>query len=155
MAQGPAAPRPLSDEALSKLLADGRFGTFATVKRDGHPHLMTLLYHWDPESRTVRFSTLVDRVKAGHVRRNPLASVHVQGPDVWSFAVAEGEAEVSAPTVVAGDEVGRELLSMIPAAARPTDPADETAFLEQQVAEGRVVIRLRVNRLYGTALDIS
>ncbi|MEU3600566.1 TIGR03618 family F420-dependent PPOX class oxidoreductase [Streptomyces sp. NPDC006798] len=155
MAQGPAAPRALSDDELSKLLSAGRFGTLATLKRDGHPHLTTILYHWDPESRTVRFSTLAGRAKAGHVRRNPLASVHVQGPDIWSFAVAEGEAEVTAPTVVAGDEVGRELLSMIPAAARPATPADEAAFLEQQVAESRVVIRLRVSRLYGTALDIS
>jgi hypothetical protein len=34
------------------------------------------------------------------------------------------------------------------------DPAQEAAFLEQQVEERRVVIRLRASRLYGTALDI-
>ncbi|MFE0423892.1 PPOX class F420-dependent oxidoreductase [Streptomyces sp. NPDC058953] len=154
MSQGPA-PRALPADALVKLLTEGRFGTLATLKRDGRPHLTTMLYHWDPETRTVRFSTLAARAKAGHVRRNPRASVHVQGPDVWSFAVAEGDAEVSEPTVAAGDEVGRELLSMLPAGSRPATPADESAFLEQQVAEARVVIRLRVTRLYGTALDIS
>ncbi|MGV9315863.1 pyridoxamine 5'-phosphate oxidase family protein [Streptomyces sp. NPDC003691] len=151
MSQGPA-PRALSDAALSRLLGEGRFGTFATVKRSGHPHLATLLYHWDPETRTVRFSTLADRLKAVHVRNDSRASVHVQGPDVWSFAVAEGEAEVSAPTTVPGDAVGRELLSMLPAEAHPLD---EAAFFAGQVAEGRVVIRLKVTRLYGTALDVS
>lgn len=41
---------------------------------------------------------------------------------------------------------------MVPAAAKPED---EGAFLEQMVAERRVVIRLKVNRLYGTALDVT
>ncbi|WP_159767536.1 pyridoxamine 5'-phosphate oxidase family protein [Streptomyces sp. HM190] len=151
MTQGPT-PRPLSDEALSGVLGAQRFGTLATVKRDGHPHLTTMLYSWDPGSRTVRFSTTADRVKVGHLRRDPRAALHVQGGDVWSFAVAEGEAEVSGTTTVPGDAVGRELLGMIPRAERPED---EDAFLRQLVAERRVVVRLRVNRLYGTALDIE
>lgn len=151
MTQGPA-PRPLSDEALSALLGEQQFGTLATVKRSGHPHLTTMLYSWDSESRTARFSTTADRVKIGHLRRNPRAALHVQGGDVWSFAVAEGEAEVSESTTAPGDAVGRELLAMVPQAAKPED---EEAFLEQLVAERRVVIRLKVDRLYGTALDIE
>ncbi|WP_181794245.1 pyridoxamine 5'-phosphate oxidase family protein [Streptomyces sp. WELS2] len=141
---------PLSDEAVSSLFGRQRFGTLATVKRSGHPHLTTVLYNWDPEARMVRFSTTADRVKIGHLRRNPRAAFHVQGGDVWSFAVAEGEAEVSESTTVPGDDVGRELLEMIPQAAKPED---ERTFLEQLVAERRVIIRLKVDRLYGTALD--
>lgn len=41
---------------------------------------------------------------------------------------------------------------MIPKAAKPED---EDAFLEQLVTERRVVIRSKVDRLYGTALDID
>ncbi|MFF5029886.1 TIGR03618 family F420-dependent PPOX class oxidoreductase [Streptomyces collinus] len=151
MTQGPA-PRALSDEALSRLLGKERFGTLATVKRSGHPHLTTMLYSWDPENRMVRFSTTADRIKVRQLRRDPRAALHVRGGDVWSFAVAEGEAEVSESTTVPGDAVGRELLGMIPQAAKPED---EGAFLEQLVAERRVVIRLKVERLYGTALDID
>ncbi|MEU5742600.1 TIGR03618 family F420-dependent PPOX class oxidoreductase [Streptomyces tendae] len=151
MTQGPA-PRPLSDEALSALLGKQQFGTLATVKRSGHPHLTTMLYSWDSEARTVRFSTTADRVKVGHLRRNPRAALHVQGGDVWSFAVAEGEGEVSESTTTPGDAVGRELLAMVPQAAKPED---EEAFLEQLVAERRMVIRLKVDRLYGTALDVD
>ena len=151
MTQGPA-PRPLSDEALSELLGKQQFGTLATVKRSGHPHLTTMLYSWDPEARIVRFSTTADRIKVQHLRRDRRAALHVQGGDVWSFAVAAGEAEVSGITTVPGDAVGRELLGMIPKAARPED---EGAFLEQQVAERRVVVRLKVDRLYGTALDVN
>jgi len=73
-------------------------------------------------------------------------------PTVWSFAVAEGEAEVSETTTVPGDAVGRELLGLIPPAAKPEH---EDAFLEELVAERRVVIRLKADRLYGTGLDIN
>ncbi|GAA1393206.1 TIGR03618 family F420-dependent PPOX class oxidoreductase [Kitasatospora putterlickiae] len=151
MTQG-APPRPLSDEALSELLARQQFGTLATVKRSGHPHLTTMLYSWDPQDRIVRLSTTADRVKVAHLRRDPHAALHVRGDDVWSFAVAEGEAEASEPTAVPGDAVGRELLGMVPEVARPED---EDAFLAQLVAERRVVVRLKVERLYGTALDIA
>jgi hypothetical protein len=75
----------------------------------------------------------------------------VNGPDVWSFAVAEGDAEVSEVTSEPGDAVGQELLALTPGFE---DPAQEAAFLRQAVKERRVVIRLRVSRLYGTALDI-
>ncbi|KFK87213.1 pyridoxamine 5'-phosphate oxidase [Streptomyces sp. JS01] len=150
MTQRPG-PRALSDEALSGLLARQQFGTLATNKRSGHPHLTTMVYSWDPEARIVRFSTTADRVKTKHLRRDPRAALHVPGGDVWSFAVAEGEAEVSGSTTEPGDAVGRELLGMIPEAGRPED---EAAFFEELVAERRVVIRLKVDRLYGTALDV-
>ncbi|MGI5355830.1 pyridoxamine 5'-phosphate oxidase family protein [Streptomyces sp. CA-252508] len=153
MTQGPA-PRVLSDEALSGLLASQQFGTLATVKRSGHPHLTTMMYSWDPETRVVRFSTTADRVKVKQLRRDPRAALHVSGGDVWSFAVAEGEAEVSDVTTAPGDVVGRELLGMIPEAARPVGEDAET-FLKGLVDERRVVIRLRVGKLYGTALDVN
>ena len=151
MTQRPA-PRPLSDEALSGLLGGQRFGTLATVKRSGHPHLTTMAYSWDPEARVVRFSTTAERIKVRHLRHNPRAALHVQGGDVWSFAVSEGEAEISGVTTVPGDAVGRELLGLIPEAATPDE---EDALLEQLVAERRVVVRLKVDRLYGSALDID
>ncbi|WP_254904119.1 pyridoxamine 5'-phosphate oxidase family protein [Streptomonospora nanhaiensis] len=113
--------------------------------------MSTVLYHWSPQERVVRVSATADRLKVRHLRRNPRAAVHVSaGP--WAFAVAEGEAEVSAETTAPGDAVGRELLSLIPAL---DGPEAEAAFLAQQVAERRVVIRVRVDRLYGTALDVA
>ncbi|NLU76436.1 PPOX class F420-dependent oxidoreductase [Streptomyces sp. HNM0575] len=148
----PPGPRALSEEALSELLGARHFGVLATNKSSGHPHLTTMVHSWDPEARIVRFFTTADRVKVKHLRRDPRASVHVPGPDVWTFAVAEGEAEVSEITSVPGDAVGREVLAMLPESMRP---ADERAFLEQLVDERRVVLRLRVERLYGTALDVG
>ncbi|GAA3724242.1 PPOX class probable F420-dependent enzyme [Spinactinospora alkalitolerans] len=147
---GPA-PRALAEEELSRLLSEQRFGTLAGVRRSGHPHMSTVLYHWDPEKRVLRVPSTAGRLKVRQLRRDPHAALHVSGPDVWSFAVAEGEAEVSEVTAVPGDAVGRELLALMP--DRP-DSSDEAAFLEQMVAERRVVIRIEVSRLYGTALEI-
>ncbi|WP_329043708.1 TIGR03618 family F420-dependent PPOX class oxidoreductase [Streptomyces sp. NBC_01422] len=145
-------PRTLTDQALSRILRDQQFGVLGAVRSTGHPHLSTVLYRWDAEERVLRVSSTEERLKTRILRRNPHASLHVHGGDVWSFAVAEGRAEVSGPTVTAGDAVGRELLSLTPG----FDTSEgERAFLEQAVDEHRVVIRLRVSRLYGAALDIE
>ncbi|MFF3835333.1 TIGR03618 family F420-dependent PPOX class oxidoreductase [Streptomyces sp. NPDC048511] len=145
-------PRTLTDQALSRILRDQQFGVLGAVRSTGHPHLSTVLYRWDAEERVLRVSSTEERLKTRILRRNPHASLHVHGGDVWSFAVAEGRAEVSGPTTLPGDAVGRELLSLTPGF---DTPEDERAFLEQAVAEHRVVIRLRVSRLYGAALDIE
>ncbi|MFJ3615606.1 MULTISPECIES: pyridoxamine 5'-phosphate oxidase family protein [Streptomyces] len=125
---GPA-PRALADAELSRLLSGQQFGVLASVRSTGHPHLSTVLYAWDPEERVLRVSSTADRLKVRQLRRDPHASLHVSGPDVWSFAVAEGEAEI-------------------------LDPADGAAPGEKPLPDRRVTILLRVTRLYGTALDI-
>ena len=150
--QGGPAPRVLADDALSTLLGEQQFGVLATNKRSGHPHLTTMLYNWDPAARIVRFSTTADRVKGRQLRNDPRAALHVSAADHWSFAVAEGEAEISETTTTPGDATGKELLGMLPAEVRT---GLGQAFFNQLVAERRVVIRLKVSRLYGTALDVT
>ncbi|MFJ3503414.1 pyridoxamine 5'-phosphate oxidase family protein [Streptomyces sp. NPDC090135] len=125
---GPA-PRVLTEPELSGLLGRQRFGVLAGVRGTGHPHLSTVLYDWDPEERVLRVSSTADRLKVRRLRRDPHASLHVTGPDVWSFAVAEGEAEI-------------------------LDPAHGAAPGEPVLPDRRVTILIRVSRLYGTALDI-
>ena len=145
-------PRTLTDEELSTLLDGQQFGVLASVRRTGHPHLSTVIYNWNAAERVVRISTTADRLKVRQLRHDPHTALHVQGPDAMSFAVAEGEAEVTNTSTVPGDEVGRELLSLTAGFA---DPADERAFLEQMVTGRRMVIRIRVSRLYGTVLDVA
>ncbi|MEU6742349.1 PPOX class F420-dependent oxidoreductase [Streptosporangium sandarakinum] len=147
--QGPGA-RPLTEDEVTRILGEQRFGVLATVKRDGRPHLASMVFGWDPEERVIRISSAEGRIKVTHLRRDPRATLHAQGENVFSYAIVEGEAEVSEASAEPGDATGRELLAM---AGGFDDPADETAFLEQMVKDRRVVIRLRVFRLYGTALD--
>ncbi|MFJ3842371.1 pyridoxamine 5'-phosphate oxidase family protein [Streptomyces sp. NPDC090054] len=125
---GPA-PRPLTEPELSLLLQQRQFGVLASVRSTGHPHLSTVLYDWNAEESVLRVSSTADRLKVRQLRQNPRTSLHISGPDVWSFAVAEGEAEIE-------------------------DPADDLAAGESPLPDRRVVIKIRVSRLYGTALDI-
>lgn len=153
-AYGPGAgpgPRPLTDEELSRLLGEQRFGALATNSSGGHPHLSTVVYTWDPDQRVVRVSTVAGRVKVRQLHKDPHAALYAASNDFWSYAVAEGEAELSPVSDEPGDEVGLELLAM---QAPFADPAEKGAFLRQMVADRRMVIRLRVSRLYGTVLPI-
>ncbi|MGW0194876.1 PPOX class F420-dependent oxidoreductase [Nonomuraea sp. NPDC003201] len=144
---GPA-PQSLGDEELSQLLAGQRFGSLATNKSSGHPHLSTVLYTWDPDQLVVRISTIADRLKVRQLHKDPRCALYVASDDFWSYAVAEGQAELSPVSAEPGDEVGMELLAM---QQRMDDPY---AFLRQMVEDRRLVIRIRVSRLYGTALPV-
>ncbi|GGX38523.1 pyridoxamine 5'-phosphate oxidase family protein [Streptomyces chryseus] len=124
-------PRALTDAELTRLLSEQRFGVLASVRSTGHPHLSTVLYHWDQEQRTLSVSSTAARLKVRQLRRDPHTSLHVSGPDVWSFAVAEGTARIVDPAGEAAASAGQE-----------PDPGR------------RVEIRIQVSRLYGTALDM-
>jgi PPOX class probable F420-dependent enzyme len=145
-------PASLGDEELSDLLAGQRFGALATLQPDGRPHLSTVAYGWDPARRVVRISTVAGRLKVRHLHKDPRCSLYVASADFRSFAVAEGLAELSPVSTEPGDEVSRELLSIREPLA---DPAAEQAFLRRLTADRRLVIRIRVSRLYGTALPIG
>ena len=141
--------RTLRDDERERFLRQRDQGVLATVSPSGFPHVAPVLFRWDPAERTVRISTRAGRVKAINLAGNPHAALHVDGPDRWSFVVAEGLGEVSPVTTEAGDATGRELLSMFP----QTDASAEAEFLDTQVAEQRVVLRLHVSRLYGDIID--
>ena len=104
-----------------------------------------------PECRARSGQHAADRAKAKNLARNEHATLFVEGPDVWSFVVAEGSAEISPVSSEPGDATGRELLGIFPQA----DAEAEAAFLAEQVAEQRVVIRLRVDRLYGDIIELA
>ncbi|MGN9845604.1 pyridoxamine 5'-phosphate oxidase family protein [Nonomuraea sp. H19] len=141
-------PGSLTDEELSRLLAQQRFGALATNESSGRPHLSTVRYTWDPGQRVVRISTMAGRIKVQRLHQDPRCALYVTSDDFQSYAVAEGAAELSPVSAEPGDEVGRELLAMQSIAV------DEVAFLRQLVADQRLVIRIRVSQLYGTALAV-
>src|ERR1700679_126770 len=82
--------------ALESLLASRRQGILATINPDGRPQLSNILYFWDAEQEVVRITTTATRVKARNLARDPRCSLHVSGEHFWSYAVSEGEAELSA-----------------------------------------------------------
>ncbi|GAA2216564.1 TIGR03618 family F420-dependent PPOX class oxidoreductase [Nonomuraea monospora] len=142
----------LGDGELSELLAGQSFGALATVQADGRPQLSTVLYAWDARQRVVRISAVADRLTVRRLQQDPRCSLYVASDDFAEFAVAEGEAELSPVSAEPGDEVGLELLAM----RQPFgEAAGEQAFLRRMVADRRLVIRLRVSHLHGTALPVT
>lgn len=149
--RGPGPAKPTED-VLSELLGSHSFGALATVNRAGFPHLSTVAYAWDPAEHVVRIASSLGRAKVRQLARDPHASLYVSSDDHLAFAVAEGVAEVSPVSAVPGDATGRALLAM---QAPFTDPGDEAVFLRNMVEDRRVVITLRVERLYGGGLDLG
>lgn len=145
---GPA-PGPLTAEAIDGLLAAQPFGVLATNRRDGGSHLTIVVYTWDPRERVVRISTIADRLKARHLRNDPRVTLLVSSDDHLSSVTIDGTAELSAVSSTPGDDAGRELLLT---QRDPIGPDDEEAFLQQMVADRRVVIRIREPRVRGMTL---
>jgi PPOX class probable F420-dependent enzyme len=137
-------------EQLLDLIASRREGILAAVNQKGYPHLTNVLYVWDPDAQVARVSTTADRVKGRILRRDHHAALHVPGPHFWSYAVAECDAEVSDVATAPGDEATRELLEV---ESTFFDVDDEAAFFEQKIKDRRLVVRLKVRRLYGIVMD--
>lgn len=148
--RGPG-PATQSEEKLSELLSSQLFGVLATVKRDGMPHLATMSYSWSPEDKVIRITSVDDRIKVRHIRKDARASLHVARPDHLAFVVAEGRAEVSEVTTVPGDATGRELLSLQKV---PVSPEEEEQFFRNMVEDRRLVIRIHVSHIYGGGLAV-
>ncbi|WP_131742341.1 PPOX class F420-dependent oxidoreductase [Actinomadura roseirufa] len=137
------------DAALVKLLAGHDLGILATLKRDGRPQLSNVNYHFDEGRRLIRVSITADRAKARNLRRDPRASLHVSTADGWSWAVAEGTAELSEVAAEPGDAAVEELIDVY-RAIRGEHP-DWDDYRRAMVADGRVAVRITVEHLYGQA----
>jgi PPOX class probable F420-dependent enzyme len=142
----------MADERqLLDLIGANSQGILAGVTRAGYPHLTNVLYVWDAAERTARVSTTADRVKGRILRRDPRAALHVSGSHFWSYAVAECDADVSEVATAPGDETCRELLDIH--STFFGEAVDEAAFFAQMIEARRLVVRLRVRRVYGVLLD--
>ncbi len=138
------------EQQLLDLIAEGREGILAAVTSDGYPHLTNILYVWDEKERVARVSTTADRVKSRLLKRDPHAALHVSGEHFFAYAVAECDAEVSPVAAEPGDAACRELLQVHSAFY---GQLHEEAFFQEMIAARRLVLRLRVRRLYGLVVD--
>ena len=139
----------MTDDALIRLLADTHHGVLVTLRPDGRPQLSNVSHTYDPETRLVRVSVTDTRVKVRNVRRDPRASVHVTSRDFWRWAVGDGIAELTPVATDPGDATVEELIEVYRAIAGEHPDWDD--FRRAMVADHRLVLRLRVDRIYGTA----
>jgi PPOX class probable F420-dependent enzyme len=112
----------VADEAaLYDLVAANNEAALAIVKSDGYPQLSNIYYLWDPAERVALITTQADRVKARVLRRDPRAALYVPGSNFYSWAVAEGDAELSEVTTSPGDATAMEILPIYEMIGRADD----------------------------------
>jgi len=139
--------RDVFDDKLLALIADNSLGVLATIKRDGRPQLSNVTYHFDARALCVEISITEARAKTRNLRRDPRASLLVSADDGWSYAVAEGDAELSAPAAAPADATVEALVALYRNVAGEHPDWDD--YRRAMVTDGRVLLRLAVSHLYG------
>jgi PPOX class probable F420-dependent enzyme len=139
--------RRVFDDKLLAVIADNALGVLATVKRDGRPQLSNVTYHFDPRALTIEVSITEGRAKTRNLRRDPRASLLVSSDDGWSYAVAEGDAELSPPAAALDDETVEGLVALYRNVAGEHPDWDE--YRAAMVTDRRVLLRLPISHVYG------
>ena len=134
-------------DAFLELLGTNGRATLATIKKDGRPQLSVINYAYDAAEQVIRVSITADRAKTHNMRRDPRVSLMVQ-PEVYKYAVYEGEAELSPVAESPDDATVEELVRLYRAAAGKEHP-DWDEYRAAMVADKRLVLRVRVTHAYG------
>ena len=117
----------------------------SVVDDEGYPHVTRVVQHFD--GATCRVSLTDDRVKTGHLRVRPRATLHVPGEDPWHWVSVVADAELSAVVTDAEDAVAAELLGVYEAISGQHDDPDD--FRREMVEQQRLVLRLTPRGVYG------
>jgi PPOX class probable F420-dependent enzyme len=141
-------------EALVELITQQHSGVLATVKSDGRPQLSNVSYAYSAGDTAagagvIRVSITTGRAKYRNLRRDPRASLHVSAPDFWSYAVAEGDAELSPVAADPHDDTVEGLIALYREIQGEHPDWDD--FRRAMIADQRVLLRIVVSRVYGMA----
>ncbi|MBX7455316.1 PPOX class F420-dependent oxidoreductase [Mycolicibacterium sp. 3033] len=139
--------RDVFDDKLLAVIAGNSLGVLATIKRDGRPQLSNVSYHFDPRALTISVSITEPRAKTRNLRRDARASLHVSSDDGWSYAVAEGHAQLSPPAAEPGDDTVAGLVQLYRELAGEHPDWDD--YRRAMVDDRRVLMTLPISHVYG------
>ncbi|MFN8067251.1 MAG: PPOX class F420-dependent oxidoreductase [Mycolicibacterium insubricum] len=139
--------RDVFDDKLLAVIGGNSLGVLATIKRDGRPQLSNVSYYFDPRETTIAVSITEPRAKTRNLRRDPRASILVSADDGWAYAVAEGDAVLSAPAADPNDATVEALVELYRNISGEHPDWDE--YRRAMVTDRRVLLRLPITHLYG------
>ncbi len=139
--------RQVFDDKLLAVISGNSLGVLATIKRDGRPQLSNVSYHFDPRRLVIEVSITEPRAKTRNLRRDRRASIHVSSDDGWAYAVAEGDAELTAPAGAPDDDTVEALVTLYRNLAGEHPDWDE--YRQAMVDDRRVLMALPITHLYG------
>ena len=120
-------------------------GVLVTLKRDGRPQLSNVTYVFDGER--IRVSLTDGRAKTKNLRRDPRASLYVNGPRGRSYVVLEGKAELSPVAADPYDEVVEELVDYYRTASG--EHPDWEEYRRVMVTDKRLIFSMTIDHAYG------
>lgn len=138
----------MDTDALRALLDARHQGVLVTLKRNGRPQLSNVAYVVGPDD-VIRISVTDGRAKTANLRRDPRASLHVTRDDFYAYAVVEGSATLTPVAADPHDATVDALVEYYRAVAGEHDDWDD--YRRAMVADGRLLIELPIERLYGMA----
>ncbi len=128
------------DDAVTRFLRHNHDAVMTTLRPDATPHVARVLVGlvdgrlWSSGTQT--------RVRTGHLRRDPRATLCVLHPDRWHWLGLECEVEI-----LDGDDAPQLNLTLYRTLAGEPDDVDE--YLQAMVAEQRLIYQFHVRRAYG------
>ncbi|MET7281556.1 PPOX class F420-dependent oxidoreductase [Kribbella sp. NPDC005582] len=131
--------------SLLERIGSTGLGVLVTLKRDGRPQLSNITYVYDGER--IRISLTDDRAKTKNLRRDPRASVYVDGPNGRSYVVLEGKAELSPVAADPYDAVVEELVDYYRKGSGEHPDWDE--YRAVMVQDKRLLFSMTVEHAYG------
>ena len=140
------APQAFDDKLLA-VISGNSLGVLATIKRDSRPQLSNVSYYFDPRTTVIEVSITEPRAKTRNLRRDPRASMLVTCDDGWSYAVAEGTAELSPPAADLHDDTVEGLIGLYRNIAGEHPDWDD--YRRAMVTDRRVLMRMPISHLYG------
>jgi PPOX class probable F420-dependent enzyme len=120
-------------------------GVLVTIKRDGRPQLSNVTYLYDGER--IRVSLTDGRAKTKNLRRDPRASLYVNGPNGRSYVVLEGKAELTPVAADEHDDTVEQLVTYYREASGEHPDWDE--YRRVMVADKRLLFSMTVDHSYG------
>ena len=139
--------RQVFDDKLLAVIRGNSVGVLATIKRDGRPQLSNVAYHFEPRAVAIQVSITEPRAKTRNLRRDPRASILVSSDDGWSYAVAEGDAQLTSPAADPRDDTVEALIALYRSIAGEHPDWDE--YREAMVTDRRVLLTMPISHVYG------
>ncbi|WP_019203688.1 PPOX class F420-dependent oxidoreductase [Tsukamurella sp. 1534] len=133
------------------LIEATRLAVLATIRASGVPQLSPVTAVYDRGADAILVSMTDGRAKTANLRRDPRAALEFTSADGRSWATAEGAVTLAGPADSPSDAAVDALVDYYRAGAGEHPDWDE--YRSVMVADRRVLMRLRIDRVYGEKLN--
>ena len=130
----------MNENEARDFIARQHAAVLATIKGDGRPQLSNVSYTVDDDG-LIKISTSRTRAKIHNLRRDPRATLSIQGDNWHQYLVVEGTAEVQDENPIPG-------LRRIYVKIRGGPHPNWDEFDEAMRREKRVVLAVTIDRVY-------